>query len=97
MEEKIEIKEYAEGWITEREGTDVPAFLKFAFVVIGAACVSYIFVYMNGETTHADRGALVQAFNRATTQADGFMTFVGLLALVYVIAVAAFAFRGKTH
>lgn len=28
-----EIKEYADGWITERKGTDVPAFLKLAFIL----------------------------------------------------------------
>ena len=26
---KPKIKEYADGWITEREGTEIPAFLKF--------------------------------------------------------------------
>ncbi|MEZ5398396.1 MAG: hypothetical protein R2729_01935 [Bryobacteraceae bacterium] len=97
MEKETHIKDYAEGWISEREGTDVPTFLKFAFVVIGGGCVSYIFVYMNGDTGHADRGPFVQALNRATTQADGLMTAVGLMAVVYVIAVVFFAFRGKVE
>ena len=26
-----EVKEYADGWITERKGTDVPTFLKIAY------------------------------------------------------------------
>jgi hypothetical protein len=94
---KVEIKNYADGWITEKKGTDVPGFLKVAFVIIGTCCTAYLFVYMNGEVTHSDRGALVQAFNRATVQADGLMTAVGLMALVYVLIVAVFAFRKQTH
>jgi len=90
---KQPLKSYADGWIMEKEGTDVPPFLKFAFVVIGTGCVAYLFLYMNGETEHADRGPLVQAFNRATQSADGLMTAVGLMALVYVAIVCLFAFR----
>ena len=30
-----DLKEYAGGWMTERKGTDAPAFLKLAFPVIG--------------------------------------------------------------
>ena len=36
--EKTKIKEYADGWITEREGTDIPTFLKFAYIVIAGGC-----------------------------------------------------------
>ena len=43
------IKEYAGGWITEREGTDVPPFLKLAYIVIAGGCLAYFFLYMNGE------------------------------------------------
>ena len=28
------VREYAGGWITERKGTDVPVFLKVAFILI---------------------------------------------------------------
>ena len=39
---KPKIKEYADGWITEREGTEVPGFLKLAYIVIagGASATS---------------------------------------------------------
>jgi len=91
------LKEYAEGWITEREGTQVPAFLKLAFPVIGAFCCSYLVFYMNGETSHADRGSLVQAFNRATGTADGLMYFVTALAVIYVVIAVVFAIRNSDH
>lgn len=92
-EKKQAIKEYAGGWITEREGTDVPGFLKLAFPVIGIFCCAYLVVYMNGETSHSDRGWIVQAFNRATTTADPLMYFVLALAAVYVAIAVVFSIR----
>jgi hypothetical protein len=94
--EQTRIKEYAEGWITEREGTEVPGFLKLAFPVIALFCVAYIFVYMNGETTNADRGYLVQKFNEVTQSSSGLTVFVAALAILFGITVVAFAFR-KSH
>lgn len=91
--ETDEIKEYAGGWMTERKGTDAPIFLKVAFVVISLSCITYLIVYMNGETTHADRGVLVEAFNKVTGTADGFMYFVAGLALIYAIILISFAFK----
>lgn len=93
---KQEIKDYAEGWIQEREGTDAPPFLKAAFVVIGLSCTAYLFLFMNGEVDHSDRGPLVQAFNAISSSADGVMTMVGFMMLIYVAIVAVFAFR-KMH
>jgi len=90
------LKDYAGGWITERQGTDAPVFLKFAFIVIGLGCVTYLFLFMNGEVNHDTRGVLVKAFNAATTPADGFMTAVGVIMLIYVAAVVFFAFK-KVH
>ena len=91
--ENDEIKEYADGWITERKGTDVPAFLKAAFVVIALCCIAYIVVYMNGETQNAERGVLVQAFNAATAHSDTFMYGIAAIMLVYAIVLWAFTFR----
>lgn len=92
-----EIKEYADGWITEREGTDVPGFLKVAFPVIGLFCCGYLVVYMNGEVSHSDRGVLVQTFNRMTSTADGLMYFVTALAVIYVLIAVLFAIRKSSH
>jgi hypothetical protein len=95
-EKKQAIKEYADGWITEREGTDVPGFLKLAFPVIGIFCCAYLVVYMNGETSHSDRGVIVQAFNKATGTADGLMYFVLALAAVYLVIAVLFSIRKHT-
>lgn len=93
MEEKYPIKNYADGWVTEKEGTGIPSFLKFAYVIVGLGCVSYFILYMNGEVTHPDRGKLVQDLNRATEPADMLMYVVAGMALVYVLAVLMFVFR----
>lgn len=93
---EIPLKDYADGWITEKKGTEVPGFLKLAFPIIGLFCAGYLVVFMNGEINHSDRGPLVQAFNRVTGGADSFMYVVLALALVFVITVVSFAFR-KSH
>lgn len=93
MEEKHPIKNYADGWVTEKEGTGVPGFLKLAYVVVGLGCVSYFILYMNGEVSHPDRGRLVQDMNRATEPADTLMYVVAGMALAYVLAVLMFVFR----
>lgn len=90
------IKDYADGWITEREGTDVPGFLKLAFPVIAIGAIAYIFIYMYGETAHSDRGFLVQKFNEVSQTSTAFMYAVGVLAIVFAVIVAIFAFR-KSH
>jgi len=93
--ENEELKEYADGWITERKGTDAPMFLKAAYIVITLGTLSYLFMYMNGETDNETRGPLVQTFNKVTGTADGFMYFVIALAVIYAIILIAFVF-GKT-
>ena len=47
--ETEELKDYADGWMTERKGTDVPGFLKLAFPVIGFSCVAYLVLQMYGD------------------------------------------------
>jgi hypothetical protein len=94
---KDAIKEYAGGWITEREGQPIPGFLKLAFPIIGLFCCGYLIVYMNGEVNHSDRGGLVQTFNRSTGTADVLMWAVFGLMLIYVIIAVAFALRKSDH
>lgn len=96
-EKKQTIKEYAGGWITEREGMPIPGFLKLAFPIIGLFCAGYLVVYMNGEVNHADRGSLVQAFNKSTGTADALMYFVLALVVIYVIITVLFALRKSDH
>lgn len=93
---KEKLKDYAGGWIQEREGTQVPAFLKLAYIVIAGGAVAYFFTYMYGETTHADRGALVRAMNAATEASAGLMYAIAALIVIFGITVVLFSF-GKSH
>lgn len=94
--EKNEIKEYADGWITERKGTDVPAFLKFAYIIIAGGCLTYLYLYMNGETGHEERGPLVKLFNLVSQSSNGVMYLVIGLGAIYALILLVFAFR-KFH
>ena len=87
---------YAEGWINERKGTDVPTFLKFAYVVIAVSALAYIFIYWKGEIHNADRGLLVQQFDRATQSSTTFLYFVGGLVALFIILLVKFALS-KLH
>jgi SNF family Na+-dependent transporter len=91
-----EIKELAGGWITERKNTDIPAFLKLCYIVIGGGVLFYILYFMNGEINHSTRGNLVRQMNAHTQGSNGFMYFVAALVLIYLIIAVVFAFR-KTH
>jgi uncharacterized membrane protein HdeD (DUF308 family) len=91
--DKPQLKEYAGGWITEREGTPIPNFLKLAYVVIILGVAAYFFIYMYGEVDHPDRGSLVRAMNAATEASGALMYGIAALIVVYGIIVIAFAFR----
>lgn len=91
-----EIKEYADGWITERKGTDVPMFLKVVYIFIIGGAVTYLIIFMNGEVNHSDRGALVRAFNAATQSSPALMYTIAAIILVYLVILVSFVFR-KFH
>ena len=88
-----EIQDYADGWITERKGTGVPAFLKFAYIVIAAGVIGYFLLYMNGEVNHSDRGALVRQFNKVTQSSPALMYAIIAMMAVYAVIVVVFAFK----
>jgi hypothetical protein len=92
-EQKEELKEYADGWMTERKGTDIPVFLKVAFPVVGLGAVGYIVVQMLGDTGHATRGPLVAQFLKVSQTSPAFQYVVAALALVFVVVTAVFGFR----
>jgi len=94
--EPEEIKEYADGWITERKNTPIPAFLKFAYIFIAGGCLAYFLYFMHGEVNHSTRGNLVRQMNQSTHTSNGFMYFVAALILIYAIIAVVFAFR-KHH
>ena len=87
------IKEYAGGWITEREGTTIPPFLKLSYIVIACGCFAYFLMFMYGETNHPDRGSLVQALNAATQASAGLMYAIAAMIVVFGVIVVAFSFR----
>lgn len=91
-----EIKNYADGWMTERKGTQIPAFLKFAYIAIAGGCLAYFLIFMNGEVSHTTRGALVRQFNAVTGTANGFMYFVAALIAIFALITVKFAFS-KFH
>lgn len=90
------VKDYAGGWITEREGTDVPGFLKLAFPVIAFGCVGYFLMFMYGEVGHSDRGVLVQQMNAATEASGGLMYAIAAMMVIFGVVVVVFSF-GKPH
>ena len=93
---ETKIKDYAGGWITEREGTQVPGFLKLAFPVIALGSAAYFLMYMNGEVNHADRGVLVRAMNAATVASAGLMYAIEAMIVIFGIIVVMFAIS-KPH
>jgi len=95
--DKPKLKEYAGGWITEREGTAVPGFLKLAYIVIAGSAIAYFFLYMYGETNHPDRGSLVRAMNAATEASGGLMYAVAAMIIVFGVIVVAFSFGKSGH
>jgi len=92
-ETESELHEYADGWISERKGTGVPPFLKFAYIVIMLGVIGYFLIYMNGEVNHSDRGALVRQFNQMTQSSPAFMYSVAAMIVIYAVIVIAFAFK----
>lgn len=95
-ENKPELKQYADGWITERKGTGIPGFLKIAYPAIGIATLAYIVMFINGEVTHSTRGTLVQQLNAVTGTANSFMFIVGAMIVLYLVILLAYLFR-KPH
>jgi hypothetical protein len=95
--EKTQIKDYAGGWITEREGTPIPGFLKLAYIVIAGGAMAYFLMYMYGEVSHPDRGRLVQAMNAATEASGGLMYAIAAMIVVYGVIVVLFSLRKSDH
>ena len=91
-----ELNDYAGGWIQERKGTEIPAFLKFSYIVIALGVFLYIVSYINGVVNDTPRGELVRQFDSMTTPANGFMYFVAALIAIYAIITVIFAFK-KSH
>jgi len=96
-EQKKDLHDYAGGWISEREGTEVPGFLKLAIIVISGGCLAYFFLYMYGEVRNEERGMLVQQLNAATQSSPAFMYLVAGMIAIFAVIVAVFAIRKSPH
>ena len=94
---KKKIKDYADGWITEQEGTEIPGFLKLAIPVIAIGCLVYFFTYMYGEVNHPDRGPLVRTLNAATEASGTLMYAIAALIVIFGVIVVAFALGKSRH
>jgi hypothetical protein len=94
---KIETKDYAGGWITERKESEIPGFLKLAYPVIIIVLLGYLVVFMNGEVNHSTRGIFVQQLNAVTGTANTFMYIVGAMIVVYAVILLAFVFGKHKH
>jgi hypothetical protein len=90
--DKPKLKQYADGWITEREDAKVPTFLKFAYIAIAGGAAAYFLLFMYGEVDHPDRGPLVRAMNAATEASGSLMYGIAALIVIYGIIVVAFSF-----
>ena len=93
---KPKIKEYADGWLTEQAGTEVPGFLKLAYIVIAGGALAYFLMYMYGEVNHSERGHLVRAMNAATEASAGLMYAIAALIVIFGVILVAYSF-GKSH
>src|SRR5512146_2466746 len=93
--ETAEVHEIAGGWITERVGMPIPGFLKLAYVFFGLFGIWYLFAYWKGEVSHASRGPLVQQINTIMqTPGAGWLGFLAVILVLFVLGLWAFAFRG---
>jgi len=91
-----ELKDYADGWMTERKGNDAPGFLKLATPIISLSGVAYLVFQMYGDVHHATRGKFVEQFNLVSKTSSAFMYLVAAMVLVYAVIVSVYAFR-KPH
>ena len=91
-----ELKDYADGWMQERKGTDAPGFLKLVTPIISLGGASYLIFQLYGDVNHATRGPLVQQFNKVSQTSPTFMYVVAAMVFVYAVIVSVFAFQ-KPH
>lgn len=95
-QDKPALHDIAGGWITEKPDTPVPMFLRIAYVVIATPGVAYLLMFIYGDVGNADRGPLIEQFNKSTHTSEPFMYIVAALVAVFGIAVSLFASK-KGH
>jgi hypothetical protein len=85
------VHDIAGGWITEKAGTEVPAFLRIVYVVVAASAAAYLILYMYGEVNHSERGPLVKQFNLSTFTSEPLMYGIAVLVLLFFVGVSVYA------
>ena len=90
IKDSEDIKDYADGWMTERKNTEIPGFLKLSTPVIALGCVAYLILQREGDVGHATRGPLVKAFNLVSHPAPAVSLTVAAMVLIYAIIVVRF-------
>ena len=93
---KPEVHEIAGGWITEKEGTEVPVFLRVVYVLVASSAVAYLILFMYGEVDHPERGPLVKQFNLSTFTSEPLMYSIAAMVALFFIGVSVFAAK-KGH
>ena len=98
MSDKNDVHEIAGGWISERKGMPIPAFLKLAYVGFCLFGIAYLFRYWSGEVTHETRGPLVQVQN-AIMQVPGtaWQATIAVILGVFVLGLLWFAFVHRSE
>ena len=92
----IEVEEIAGGMDHREERHRRPGVSQAAYFVIFLGAAVYLIIYMYGEVSHADRGPLVQQFNKSTDTSEGLMYFIAALCVVFFLAMVKFVFS-KPH
>ena len=90
------VHDVAGGWIQERKGTPVPAFLKLAYIGFSLFGIVYLLLYASGELDHATRGPLVRQLNSAMSLPGGaWIAFMAAILVAFAAVLLAYAFAKK--
>jgi hypothetical protein len=96
MSDGKDVHELAGGWITERKGTQVPAFLKLTYVGFCLFGLYYLYGYWQGEVAHESRGPLVQLQNQVMeTPGAGFHALIFVCVAAFTAGLLWFALVRK--
>jgi len=96
--ESGELHELAGGWISERKGTPIPAFLKLTYVGFCAFGIFYLFSYWSGEVAHETRGPLVRQVNAVMqVPTAGWLTVIAACLALFTAGLLWFAFVHRSE
>ena len=98
MSENKDVHQLAGGWITEKKGTPIPAFLKLAYVGFSLFGLVYLYRYWSGEVAHETRGPLVQQANQIMqTPGTAWHAFIYVCLAAFVLVLTWYAFLRRAE